>query len=189
MYAASYSRTMANARPKFRQEDVQVVNIIELRKEKAEQAEREARERAIRSKEEIRRQFRVAQDTVKAGRDAAAAFNYRHGSDDEDTDDEVLEAEQEAPTRVPYRHSYAVIERRACRVFRLTKVELLSKRRHRDVAFARQFIMYWACRLTIRSLPEIGRLMGGRDHTTCLHGKRVYPQKRAKMGRHLRQVR
>jgi len=88
-----------------------------------------------------------------------------------------------------YRPSIADIERKAIRVFGITKAELHSNRRHRRVSFARQFVMYWAVRLTPLSLPQIGRLMGGRDHTTCMHGSSVYPQKRELMGRFLKPVR
>ncbi len=87
------------------------------------------------------------------------------------------------------RMTYAEIERRACKLFKCTKSDIRSNRRHRDIVFVRQFIAYWACRRTNLSLPMIGRLMGGRDHTTCLHHKRVYPTRRAAMGRFLRQVR
>ena len=90
---------------------------------------------------------------------------------------------------IPFRHTYREIERRACDLFGLLPSELRSNRRNREVVFARQFVMYWAARLTRLSLPQIGRLMGGRDHTTILHGKRVYTDKRAAMGRHLRVVR
>lgn len=88
-----------------------------------------------------------------------------------------------------YRPSIADIERKAMRVFRVTKAELHSNRRHRDVTFARQFVMYWCVRLTPLSLPQIGRLMGGKDHTTILHGSGVYPKKRDLMGRFLKPVR
>jgi chromosomal replication initiation ATPase DnaA len=81
------------------------------------------------------------------------------------------------------------IEQRACKVFKVSLVELRSARRNDRVAFARQFIYYWATRLTPMSLGQIGRLVGGRDHTTVFHGRDVYPKKRAKMGRHLREVR
>lgn len=88
-----------------------------------------------------------------------------------------------------YRPSIAEIERRACRVFGVTRSELHSNRRFRSIVIAKQFVMYWAVRLTPLSLPQIGRLMGGFDHTTVVHGSNIYPQKRAKMGRCLRAVR
>ena len=44
-----------------------------------------------------------------------------------------------------------------------------SARRARSVARPRQVAMYLAKQLTSRSLPEIGRKFGGRDHTTVMH--------------------
>lgn len=85
--------------------------------------------------------------------------------------------------------SYRLIERRACYAFGVTPKEIKSVRRQKDICFARQFVMYWAARLTSLSYPAIGRLMGGRDHTTVLHGRKAYVAKRAAMGRYLRQVR
>ena len=88
-----------------------------------------------------------------------------------------------------YRPTLADIERKACKVFGVTKNELHSNRRFRSLVLAKQFVMYWSVRLTPLSLPQIGRLMGDIDHTTVLHGKRAYPEKRAKMGRYLRDIR
>lgn len=81
------------------------------------------------------------------------------------------------------------IEERASKVFGVSIPALKSVRRNRKVSDARQFVMYWAMRTTSLSTTQIGRLMGGRDHTTILHGKRAYVERRAKMGRHLREVR
>jgi len=47
-----------------------------------------------------------------------------------------------------------------------------SARRSRAVARPRQVAMYLAKQLTPRSLPEIGRKFGGRDHTTVMHAVR-----------------
>lgn len=56
--------------------------------------------------------------------------------------------------------------------FYLTPEELRSKRRTRDIAFARQIAMYLTRELTDLSLPKIGDEFGGRDHTTVLHAIR-----------------
>lgn len=87
------------------------------------------------------------------------------------------------------RFFYFEIERRACKLFKLTKTELCSKRRNQEVVLARQFVMYWATRLTDISLPTLGRMLGGRDHTTCLHGKDAYRDKRLYKKRYLRKAR
>jgi chromosomal replication initiator protein len=49
---------------------------------------------------------------------------------------------------------------------------MISARRARAVARPRQIAMYLAKRLTTRSLPEIGRKFGGRDHSTVIHAVR-----------------
>jgi chromosomal replication initiator protein len=66
------------------------------------------------------------------------------------------------------------IQRRVSEHFKVRLSDLLSARRSRDVARPRQVAMYLAKRLTPRSLPEIGRKFGGRDHTTVMHAiKRI----------------
>jgi chromosomal replication initiator protein len=56
--------------------------------------------------------------------------------------------------------------------YNLRMSDLLSARRARAVARPRQVAMYLAKMLTTRSLPDIGRRFGGRDHTTVLHAVR-----------------
>jgi len=56
--------------------------------------------------------------------------------------------------------------------FELKPLDLISARRARAVARPRQIAMYLAKRLTTRSLPEIGRKFGGRDHSTVIHAVR-----------------
>lgn len=54
----------------------------------------------------------------------------------------------------------------------VTADDILSMRRGRAVAWPRQIVMYLARHMTLRSLPEIGRVLNNRDHTTILHGVR-----------------
>lgn len=61
------------------------------------------------------------------------------------------------------------IQRRVCDHYRIKQSEMSSARRAREVARPRQIAMYLAKQLTPRSLPEIGRRFGGRDHTTVIH--------------------
>ena len=56
--------------------------------------------------------------------------------------------------------------------FEMKPLDLVSARRARAVARPRQIAMYLAKRLTTRSLPEIGRKFGGRDHSTVIHAVR-----------------
>lgn len=58
------------------------------------------------------------------------------------------------------------------RHFGVSKGDILSQRRHRSVVWPRQIGMYLSKQLTSRSLPEIGRRFGNRDHTTVLHAIR-----------------
>jgi chromosomal replication initiator protein len=58
------------------------------------------------------------------------------------------------------------------RHYNVSKNDLLSPRRARSVVVPRQIGMYLAKKLTSRSLPEIGRRFGGRDHSTVLHAVR-----------------
>lgn len=56
--------------------------------------------------------------------------------------------------------------------YNVTRADILSQRRTANVVKPRQVAMYLAKTLTLRSLPEIGRRFGGRDHTTVLHAVR-----------------
>ncbi len=56
--------------------------------------------------------------------------------------------------------------------FGISRNDILSQRRHRSIVWPRQVGMYLSKKLTSRSLPEIGRRFGGRDHTTVLHAIR-----------------
>lgn len=56
--------------------------------------------------------------------------------------------------------------------FNIRVSDMHSARRARSVARPRQVAMYLAKQLTSRSLPEIGRKFGGRDHTTVMHAVR-----------------
>ncbi len=56
--------------------------------------------------------------------------------------------------------------------FNVSRADILSSRRTANVVKPRQIAMYLAKILTPRSLPEIGRRFGGRDHTTVLHAVR-----------------
>lgn len=69
--------------------------------------------------------------------------------------------------------SITEIQRATCRHFGITPIELLSRRRTHKVVIPRQIAIYLCKKLTTRSLPEIGRMFGGMDHTTVLHAVRV----------------
>jgi chromosomal replication initiation ATPase DnaA len=65
------------------------------------------------------------------------------------------------------------VKRVVCAEFGVTHIDLISPRRLRAVARPRQVVMLIASRETLQSLHEIGRHLGGRDHTTVLHGIRT----------------
>jgi chromosomal replication initiator protein len=60
--------------------------------------------------------------------------------------------------------------RAVCNEFQIKRANLVSESRARRLARARQVAMYLATELAARSSTQIGRRLGGRDHTTVLHG-------------------
>jgi chromosomal replication initiator protein len=72
----------------------------------------------------------------------------------------------------PKRVKIEDIQRVVARQYNVSRADLLSSRRTANVVRPRQVAMYLAKTLTLRSLPEIGRRFGGRDHTTVLHAVR-----------------
>jgi chromosomal replication initiator protein len=72
------------------------------------------------------------------------------------------------PRRIKIEDILRIISRH----YGVSKGDILSQRRHRSVVWPRQIGMYLAKQLTSRSLPEIGRRFGNRDHTTVLHAIR-----------------
>jgi chromosomal replication initiator protein len=74
--------------------------------------------------------------------------------------------------REPKRVKIEDIQKLVANRFSVTRADILSARRTATVVKPRQIAMYLAKVLTPRSLPEIGRRFGGRDHTTVLHAVR-----------------
>lgn len=68
------------------------------------------------------------------------------------------------------------IEDAVCRRYSLSKTAIRSHDRKRAVARPRQVIMFLSRELTMASYPQIGRHLGGRDHTTILYGNRKIAQ-------------
>ncbi|MCJ8140579.1 chromosomal replication initiator protein DnaA [Falsirhodobacter halotolerans] len=64
------------------------------------------------------------------------------------------------------------IQRKVAEHFNVRLSDMIGPKRVRTIARPRQVAMYLAKQLTPRSLPEIGRRFGGRDHTTIMHGVR-----------------
>jgi chromosomal replication initiator protein len=72
----------------------------------------------------------------------------------------------------PKRVKIEDIQRVVARQYNVSRSDLLSSRRTANVVRPRQVAMYLSKTMTLRSLPEIGRRFGGRDHTTVLHAVR-----------------
>ena len=70
------------------------------------------------------------------------------------------------------------IQRKVSEHFNIRLSDMIGPKRTRTIARPRQIAMYLAKQLTTRSLPEIGRRFGGRDHTTIMHGIRVIDELR-----------
>jgi chromosomal replication initiator protein len=71
------------------------------------------------------------------------------------------------------------IQKTVAEHYSLSQADLISERRARAVARPRQVAMWLAKQITTRSLPDIGRRFGGRDHTTVLHAVRRIEQLKA----------
>ncbi|MGO4869935.1 MAG: chromosomal replication initiator protein DnaA [Roseiarcus sp.] len=74
--------------------------------------------------------------------------------------------------REPKRVKIEDIQKLVASHYSVTRADILSSRRTATVVKPRQVAMYLSKALTLRSLPEIGRRFGGRDHTTVLHAVR-----------------
>lgn len=119
----------------------------------------------------------VAENVVSSGRDLDGAVNRLVAHNQltgRQVDLEMAEAALRdlLRAREPRKIKIEDIQRVVSKHFNVTKADLLSARRTRTVVRPRQIAMYLAKSLTPRSLPEIGRRFGNRDHTTVLHAVR-----------------
>jgi len=73
-----------------------------------------------------------------------------------------------------------LIQKTVADYYKIKVSDMFSKRRPNSIAMPRQVAMYLAKEMTQKSLPEIGELFGGRDHTTVLHAVRKIGQHRGK---------
>ena len=72
------------------------------------------------------------------------------------------------------------IQRTVAEHYHMRMSDMVGPKRHRTIARPRQMAMYLAKTLTSRSLPEIGRRFGGRDHTTVMHAVKRVEELKAK---------
>ncbi|WP_298292628.1 chromosomal replication initiator protein DnaA [Thiomonas sp.] len=73
------------------------------------------------------------------------------------------------------------IQKTVADFYKIKVADMYSKKRPASIARPRQIAMYLAKELTHKSLPEIGELFGGRDHTTVLHAVRKISMERTKL--------
>jgi chromosomal replication initiator protein len=73
------------------------------------------------------------------------------------------------------------IQKTVADYYKIKVADMYSKKRPASIARPRQIAMYLAKELTQKSLPEIGELFGGRDHTTVLHAVRKIGGERQQM--------
>ena len=73
------------------------------------------------------------------------------------------------------------IQKTVADYYKIKVADMYSKKRPASIARPRQIAMYLAKELTQKSLPEIGELFGGRDHTTVLHAVRKISAERQQM--------
>jgi chromosomal replication initiator protein len=106
------------------------------------------------------------------------AYSRFHGKDI--TIDIVKEALKDLLSVQNRQISVENIQKTVADFFNIKVADMYSKRRPANIARPRQIAMYLAKELTQKSLPEIGELFGGRDHTTVLHAVRKIAGDRAK---------
>jgi chromosomal replication initiator protein len=119
----------------------------------------------------------IAKTVTHNGRDLEGALNRLLANSKLNGQPITLEmAEREVRDLIrpqePRRVKIEEIQRIVARQYNVSRADLLSSRRTANVVRPRQVAMYLAKTLTLRSLPEIGRRFGGRDHTTVLHAVR-----------------
>jgi len=119
----------------------------------------------------------IAKSVTHNGRDLEGAVNRLLANNKLTGQPVTLEmAEREMRDLIrpaePKRVRIEDIQRIVARQYNVSRADLLSSRRTANVVRPRQVAMYLAKVLTLRSLPEIGRRFGGRDHTTVLHAVR-----------------
>ena len=106
------------------------------------------------------------------------AYSRFHGKDI--TIDVVKDALKDLLSVQNRQISVENIQKTVADFFNIKVADMYSKKRPANIARPRQIAMYLAKELTQKSLPEIGDLFGGRDHTTVLHAVRKISADRSK---------
>lgn len=82
-----------------------------------------------------------------------------------------LPRQDRALPAIPLTRSQKIV-RAVCQRYEVERLDLMSDRRHKKLVLPRHVAAYLLKTLTPRSLPQIGKELGGRDHTTILHAVR-----------------
>lgn len=119
----------------------------------------------------------VARSIMTNGRDLDGAVNRLLAHSTLSQTPLTIEAAEAAirdlvRSREPKKVKIEDIQKLVATHFNVSRADILSSRRSASVVKPRQIAMYLSKVLTLRSLPEIGRRFGGRDHTTVLHAVR-----------------
>jgi chromosomal replication initiator protein len=119
----------------------------------------------------------IAVSVTQSGRDLEGAINRLLANNKLTGQPVTMEmAEREVRDlirpREPKRVMIEDIQRVVSLQYNVSRADIQSQRRTANIVRPRQMAMYLAKTLTLRSLPEIGRKFGGRDHTTVLHAVR-----------------
>ena len=119
----------------------------------------------------------VAKNVTQNGRDLDGAFNRLIATNrltNQPVTIEMAERSIRDLVRIaePKRVKIEDIQKIVAQHYNVSRSDILSSRRTATVVRPRQIAMYLAKTMTLRSLPEIGRRFGGRDHTTVLHAVR-----------------
>nr|WP_244490819.1 chromosomal replication initiator protein DnaA [Aureimonas frigidaquae] len=125
----------------------------------------------------------IARRITGSGRDLEGAFNqiaFRHSVGQPLSSEHLNDLlNQLTRNNVEKRVRIEDILKFVSRHYNVSRADILSARRTRTIVRPRQIAMYLAKTMTPRSLPEIGRRFGGRDHTTVLHAVRKIEAERA----------
>ena len=119
----------------------------------------------------------VARSITTNGRDLEGALNRLMAHATLNGSNHTIESAEVAirdliRTREPKKVKIEEIQKLVATHYNVSRADILSSRRTAVVVLPRQIAMYLSKALTLRSLPEIGRRFGGRDHTTVLHAVR-----------------
>lgn len=115
-------------------------------------------------------------ENISCSRDFLAALTVHHGispaaEPEVEAEPEPAPAPEEeaAAVMLPCTHKVELIKRAVCKQFNLPRQAIESASRKAHIVRPRQIAMYLVRKHTNHSYAEIGRRLGGRDHTTILH--------------------